>query len=255
MWNQQPWRPKRTPVRPARRPPTPARLVRTDRARATQCREGERRAEAGKPKKGGNPAITAYTVLYNSVLAVGWAYVLYLAVDELLANNYKWDHVYARVAGPLKIFQTAAVLEVLHAILGAGTRPRQRRCHGARAHIAGRHTRGRAPLGNGPGIVPSSVPTTAIQVASRVIILWGIAVSFPQVRLRQAAATAAALAPWLTWSHRARSAPPPHAAAQVQGHWSFTTMVISWAITEVIRYGYYVFSKLNAVPYILLWLR
>lgn len=229
--------------------------MRTDRARTTQCREGERRAEAGKPKKGGNPAITAYTVLYNSVLAVGWAYVLYLAVDELLANNYKWDHVYARVAGPLKIFQTAAVLEVLHAILGAGTRPRQRRCHGARAHIAGRHTRGRAPLGNGPGIVPSSVPTTAIQVASRVIILWGIAVSFPQVRLRQAAATAAALAPWLTWSHRARSAPPPHAAAQVQGHWSFTTMVISWAITEVIRYGYYVFSKLNAVPYILLWLR
>lgn len=84
-----------------------------------QCLGGHVRAEAGKPKKGGNPVITAYTVLYNSVLAVGWAYVLYLAVVELLANNYKWDNVYARVAEPLKIFQTAAVLEVLHAILGA----------------------------------------------------------------------------------------------------------------------------------------
>jgi len=45
-------------------------------------------------------------------------------------------------------------------------------------------THGCVPRWNGLGIVPSSVPTTAIQVASRVIILWGIAVSFPQVRPR-----------------------------------------------------------------------
>jgi len=43
---------------------------------------------------------------------------------------------------------------------------------------------GSVPRWIGLGIVPSSVPTTAIQVASRVIILWGIAVSFPQVRPR-----------------------------------------------------------------------
>lgn len=69
------------------------------------------------------------------------------------------------------------------------------------------------------GLVKSPLPTTVIQVFSRVIILWGIAWAFPAVR----------------------------------GHWSFSTMVISWAITEVVRYTYYAVT--GDKPYILTWLR
>lgn len=52
----------------------------------------------------------------------------------------------------------------------------------------------------------SSLLITFIQVTSRVVILWGIGYAFPEVR----------------------------------GHWSFVTMVISWAITEIVRYNFYV---------------
>lgn len=66
------------------------------------------------------------------------------------------------------------------------------------------------------GLVRSSVVTTFVQVLSRVTILWVFGYGFPAIR----------------------------------GHWSFTTMVISWAITEVIRYLFYVFSENGLLKYL-----
>lgn len=31
--------------------------------------------------------------------------------------------------------------------------------------------------------------------------------------------------------------------------------LLAWCITEIIRYGYYALSLINAVPHILVWLR
>jgi hypothetical protein len=75
--------------------------------------------QAGKKEaRPANPAVTAYLVLYNAALAGGWAYVLYLAVAELVATGGKWDGVWDKVEQPLKVAQTAAVLEVIHAVVG-----------------------------------------------------------------------------------------------------------------------------------------
>lgn len=82
--------------------------------------------QAGKKEaRPSNPVVTAYLVLYNAALAGGWAYVLYLAAAELVATGGKWEGVWDKVEQPLKVAQTAAVLEVIHAVLGtARTRAR-----------------------------------------------------------------------------------------------------------------------------------
>ena len=94
---------------------------------------GHRRLGAkatGKPSspKGNNIVVSAYLVLYNAALAAGWAYVLFLAVMELVEEDYKWEGVYKAVEWPLKYAQTIAVFEVVHAILG---KPAERDRRGA----------------------------------------------------------------------------------------------------------------------------
>lgn len=71
------------------------------------------------------------------------------------------------------------------------------------------------------GLVKSSVITTAMQVASRLAIIWGVVRLFP--------ASGASVA--------------------------FSTMVLAWAITECIRYPYYFFALQGRVPPILEWIR
>lgn len=71
--------------------------------------KGAATKKAPKPVSG---IAQLYLNVYNLTLAVTWAYVLYLTVDELVATEGKWAGVYDRVALPLQIAQTAAVLEV-----------------------------------------------------------------------------------------------------------------------------------------------
>jgi len=81
-----------------------------------------------------------YLFGYNVAAQLGWAYVLYLAALSFhggLSPSEFWDVVEL----PLKIVQTAALLEVVHAVLG---------------------------------IVPSQFLATLMQVSSRLIVLWGI---------------------------------------------------------------------------------
>ncbi|KAM7202307.1 protein tyrosine phosphatase [Naviculisporaceae sp. PSN 640] len=73
------------------------------------------------------------------------------------------------------------------------------------------------------GIVPAPLFTTIMQVFSRLVLVWGISYPFPQLNG----------SPW------------------------YSSMLIAWATTEVIRYTYFVFKQFgdNAVPYFLHWLR
>jgi len=75
---------------------------------------------------------------------------------------------------------------------------------------------------NGVGLVRSPVSTTALQVASRVVLVWGICEQFPSV--------------------------PANSIA-------YSTMLIAWSATEVVRYSYFVFALNGAVPGVLTWLR
>ena len=96
--------------------------------------------------------------------------------------------VYTAIGPQTAIIQSFAVLEVLHAFLRW---------------------------------VRSPVPTTAIQVASRLILVWGIA--------------------------------EQHTAARQS--FFYGTMVWSWSFTEVIRYAFYATSLLQQTPPWLTWLR
>lgn len=71
------------------------------------------------------------------------------------------------------------------------------------------------------GIVPSNVVITTFQVFSRVMVVGGVV--------------------WATPTGQVSPGLP--------------LALLAWCITEIIRYGYYALSLINAVPHILVWLR
>ncbi|VAH72532.1 unnamed protein product [Triticum turgidum subsp. durum] len=115
-----------------------------------------------------------YLSVYNWVVFVGWAQVLYYAVTALLAGGH--EGVYAAV-------------EILHGLVG---------------------------------LVRSPVTATLPQIGSRLFLTWGILWSFPET----------------------------------QSHILVTSLVISWSITEIIRYSFFGLKEmLGFAPSWLLWLR
>merc|ERR1711892_643096 len=95
---------------------------------------------------------------------------------------------YAVSEWPLIVSQTAAVMEIVHAAVG---------------------------------LVRSGVSTTAMQVFSRIFLLWGVLILVPEVQTEMAV----------------------------------TSMLFAWSVTEVVRYSFYVANIVGFVPYPLLWCR
>ena len=58
-----------------------------------------------------------YLVAYNSFQTVGWSYLLYQTCSHLAAGR-SVSSLYETTSLTLQIFQTAALLEILHAMLG-----------------------------------------------------------------------------------------------------------------------------------------
>lgn len=86
--------------------------------------------------------------LTNFIIFCRWSIILVLSVQHLVKKK---SHIglYSSVEKPLQVFQSAAILEVLHCAIG---------------------------------LVPSSVVLTAFQVASRLFLTWAIAYSVPQIQ-------------------------------------------------------------------------
>lgn len=186
-------------------------------------------AHAGsKPKpKGPPPAVKYYLIAYNLVSFFLWSVLLitlgkhlimgpqtssallhkvstllepfrphrkylikaYKNLPAPLANLLvKASTTHSHIGGLVAFVQSLAVLEVVHAALGW---------------------------------VRSPVPTTAIQVASRLWSVWGVTEAF------DSAATSPA----------------------------YPAMIFAWSATEVIRYNFYANQLLGNVPYLLLWAR
>jgi very-long-chain (3R)-3-hydroxyacyl-CoA dehydratase len=89
-----------------------------------------------------------YLFAYNAIQVVGWASILVKSVTGLLAGK-SYEMLYNNVEWELQIFQTAAILEIFHAIIG---------------------------------IVRSPVGTTITQVFSRVTVVWLILYKVPVSR-------------------------------------------------------------------------
>ena len=58
-----------------------------------------------------------YLVAYNSIQALGWGYLLYQMVSHLVAGK-EISSLYKSTSLTLQIFQTGALLEILHAMMG-----------------------------------------------------------------------------------------------------------------------------------------
>jgi very-long-chain (3R)-3-hydroxyacyl-CoA dehydratase len=69
-------------------------------------------------------------------------------------------------------------------------------------------------------VVRAPLFTTFLQVASRVVLIWGIVENFP-----------------------------------VSDEWAYTTMLFAWSLTEVVRYSYFVLALTGQVPPAVIWLR
>lgn len=91
----------------------------------------------------------AYLVAYNTLQFLGWSWLLGQTVAHLAAGGSVAD-LYGQVATTLQIFQTGAVLEIVHAATG---------------------------------LVRSSVQVTLQQVFSRVYITWAVLHLLPPARL------------------------------------------------------------------------
>ncbi|KAJ6791056.1 putative very-long-chain (3R)-3-hydroxyacyl-CoA dehydratase PASTICCINO 2A [Iris pallida] len=128
-----------------------------------------------------------YLSVYNWTVFFGWFQVLCFAVKTLKESGH--SEVYNAVQRPLLLAQTAAILEIIHGLVG---------------------------------LVRSPVSATLPQISSRLYVTWGILWSFPETRQ----------------------------------HVLVSSLVISWSITEIIRYSFFgVKETFGSAPSWLLWLR
>ncbi|CAI4221520.1 unnamed protein product [Auanema sp. JU1783] len=81
-----------------------------------------------------------YLAVYNFLQVLGWGYILVKTLCGL-AEGKSWPELYFSVETAVKIFQTAAILEVIHSLIG---------------------------------IVRSPFGTTLMQITSRVMLVWPI---------------------------------------------------------------------------------
>ncbi|THY54954.1 PTPLA-domain-containing protein [Aureobasidium pullulans] len=153
-----------------------------------------------------SPLKTGYLVLYNAISTILWGTILGRVL--LIAGVHGTRYVFPGVGEFAKWTQTLALLEVVHA---AVVLTKQQ----TRNHVA-----------NTPpslGIVRAPLFTTLMQVASRILLIWGIVTPFPNT---------VAFSP------------------------IYSTMLIAWSITEVIRYSYFAINlSTGSVPSFWLWLR
>lgn len=161
-----------------------------------------------------------YLMSYNAISAALWFGVLGRVVMFAYHGSlYKggWlseganEGVYEASEKYTRLTQTLALLEVVHSLIGGFAWMRSTRAWAE------------CGLTNSTGVVRAPLFTTLMQVASRLLLVWGIAYNFPQTTKNSPA---------------------------------YSTMLVAWSITEVIRYSYFVFVLgAKAVPKLWTWLR
>merc|ERR1712131_574083 len=90
----------------------------------------------------------AYLLLYNVALAAGWSSIAWATIREWSASK-DLKHIYRATEKSLFLFQTMAILEIIHPIVG---------------------------------LVKTSVITTMFQVSSRLFIIWGVLGPVPRTQ-------------------------------------------------------------------------
>lgn len=148
-----------------------------------------------------------YLLAYNGLCLALWATVTLRALTLLpvLLSHNKLYGLYHALFPLLKWTQTLAVLEIVHSVVG---------------------------------IVRASLMTTAMQVASRILVVWAVMDLFPELIVTKNV--------WGRDTAGARGTP-----------YAFAGCVLAWGITEIIRYGFFVWKEgiSSRIPGWLTWLR
>ncbi|XP_075731102.1 3-hydroxyacyl-CoA dehydratase 1 [Rhipicephalus microplus] len=103
-------------------------------------------SSASKPRRGPGEAGKLYLAAYNFLQCAGWGYILFCTLQYLM-HKRTFKGLWPVVACPTEIFQTLALLEVVHCLVG---------------------------------LVSSNAFLTLIQILSRLMVVWGILVPVPE---------------------------------------------------------------------------
>ncbi|EIN11632.1 PTPLA-domain-containing protein [Punctularia strigosozonata HHB-11173 SS5] len=194
-------------------------------------------------RRGPTTGVKYYLVTYNVLSALGWSYVLIVT----LIHVFRLDTPQSTTSNAAEQAKSALqrLLELILSYIPFLPKPR--------TVVIKEHLRTRLPVALWPyidraasafwrvgkqtafvqsfaalevvhvllGWVRSPLVTTAIQVASRLWLVWGICDQYES----------------------ARTSP------------LYATMVFAWSVTEVIRYSFYAFNLTGKEPYPLVWLR
>ncbi|XP_069067645.1 very-long-chain (3R)-3-hydroxyacyl-CoA dehydratase 1 isoform X2 [Pleurodeles waltl] len=136
-------------------------------------------------KKAIGPFSTAWLTLYNIAMTAGWL-VLAIAMIRFYVETGTHKGLYKSLQKTLKFFQTFALLELVHC-----------------------------------AFVHTSVLVTAVQVSSRIFMVWFVTSSIKQI----------------------------------QNEESVLLFLVVWTLTEITRYSFYTFNLLNHLPYFIKWAR
>jgi very-long-chain (3R)-3-hydroxyacyl-CoA dehydratase len=161
-----------------------------------------------RPKSTASTLTTNYLLAYNALSLLLWTTLLGRAIllIPVLLSHHKLHGLYDALFSPLlKYTQTLALLEILHALLG---------------------------------LVRASPLTTGMQVASRILLVWGVLDRYPDL-----------VSTTNKWGRVS--------VGMTGTDYAFTGMILAWSVTEVIRYGYFVYTLgiSPRVPGWLIWLR
>lgn len=176
-----------------------------------------------------------YLISYNAASAALWA-VLLVRVATLAATQ--GFAAVSSVNDYARIIQSFATLEIVHALTGlfppfplSHSTPLSSPLHQQLTSLLDQALtpisslflpeRGLELFFTPTGIVPAKLDTTVMQVASRLLLVWGISWPFPELNTNPA----------------------------------YTSMLLAWSTTEVIRYGYFALRLLGIEPALLAWLR
>ena len=148
-----------------------------------------------------------YLLAYNGISFVLWSIVTLraLVLIPALASHNKLYGLHEALFTSLRATQTLALLEIVHAVTG---------------------------------IVRASPITTAMQVASRIMVVWGVVTPFPEIIVETS-----------TFGRPI--------AGTYGGPIGLAGCHVAWGITEMIRYGFFVWKEgvSDEIPGWLLWLR
>lgn len=148
-----------------------------------------------------------YLLAYNALCFLLWSIVTLRALILIptLSSHGKLHGLLDALFPLLKWTQTIALLEVVHATIG---------------------------------LVRASPVTTAMQVSSRILVVWVVLHRYPQI-----------VSTTTSWGQVTQGS--------TTGPIVFAGILLAWGITEVIRYGFFVWKTTISenIPPLLTWLR